>query len=108
MEDGVRLEYPDFMLHIEVDREEDGRFIAEVVELPGVLAYGATTDSAVNLAAKLALQVMADRMQHGEAALPSVDDLRRPLSKFPMPANTTQKVSRPSAAVLRSGSAPLS
>jgi len=74
MEDGVRLEYPDFMLHIEVDREEDGRFIAEVVELPGVLAYGATTDSAVNLAAKLALQVMADRMQHGEAALPSVDD----------------------------------
>jgi predicted RNase H-like HicB family nuclease len=54
------------MLHIEIDRETDGRFIAEVVELPGVLAYGTTAESAVNQVAGLALQVLADRAAHGE------------------------------------------
>lgn len=54
------------MLRIEIDREADGRFIAEVIELPGVMAYGATPESAVNQVAGLALQVLAERVEHGE------------------------------------------
>ena len=61
------------MLHIEVDRETDGRFIAEVVELPGVLAYGATADAAINQVAALTLQVIADRIEHGERPFPEGD-----------------------------------
>ena len=53
-------------LMIEIDREEDGRWIAEVQELPGVLAYGETRDEAVNRATTLALRVMADRIEYGE------------------------------------------
>jgi predicted RNase H-like HicB family nuclease len=64
------------MLHIEVDREKDGRFIAEVIEFPGVLAYGTTADHAVTKAMGLALQVLADRVQHHEAALSSDDDAK--------------------------------
>jgi predicted RNase H-like HicB family nuclease len=63
------------MLHIEVDREDDGRFIAEVVELPGVLAYGPTSELAVAKAAGLALQVIADRVENGERVFPEGDPL---------------------------------
>ena len=55
-------------LSVEVDREEDGRYIAEVPDLPGVLAYGATEREAVARAQALALRVLADRLEHGEAA----------------------------------------
>ena len=58
------------MLHIELDREEGGRYIAEVVELPGVLAYGDTADAAANHAARLALSVIANRIEHGEPPFP--------------------------------------
>jgi predicted RNase H-like HicB family nuclease len=51
---------------IEVEREEDGRWIAFVVELRGVHAYGATPDDAVAAAQALALQVLADELAHGE------------------------------------------
>ena len=51
---------------IEVDREEDGRWIAEVMELPGVLAYGATSDEAVMKVRVLSLRVLVDRLEHGE------------------------------------------
>jgi predicted RNase H-like HicB family nuclease len=50
---------------IETEQEDDGRWIAEVVDLPGVLAYGATREEAV--AHAQALRVFADRLDHGEA-----------------------------------------
>jgi predicted RNase H-like HicB family nuclease len=48
------------------EREEDGRWIAEVPELSGVLAYGATADEAARKAEALALRVLAERLQFGE------------------------------------------
>lgn len=54
------------MLKIEVEREDDGRWIAEVVEMPGVMAYGATRQEAVGRAQALSLRVLADRLEHGE------------------------------------------
>jgi predicted RNase H-like HicB family nuclease len=53
---------------VEYEREEDGRWLAEVVEMPGVLAYGSTSDKAIAKAQALALRVLADRLEHGEAA----------------------------------------
>ncbi|MGH7066324.1 MAG: type II toxin-antitoxin system HicB family antitoxin [Acetobacteraceae bacterium] len=55
------------MLTIEVEREEDGRWIAEVPALPGVMAYGATAAEAKNGATALALRVLAERIERGEA-----------------------------------------
>ena len=52
---------------VEVDQEQDGRWIAEVVELPGVMAYGSTPDEARARVQALALRVVADRLEHGEA-----------------------------------------
>ena len=52
------------MLRVEVDREDDGRWIAEVVELPGVIAYGQSRDEAVERAKALSLRVLADRLEH--------------------------------------------
>ncbi len=54
------------MLRIESEREEDGRWIAEVPALPGVLAYGATEAEACARAKVLALRVIADRLENGE------------------------------------------
>ena len=54
------------ILSIELDREEDGRWIAEAVELPGVMCYGATREEAISNTEKLAIEVIADRIQHGE------------------------------------------
>ena len=54
------------MLKIEVEREEDGRWIAEVPALPGVLAYGNTEAEARTRAISLALRVIADRIDNGE------------------------------------------
>lgn len=55
------------MYAIEVEQEEDGRWIAEVPELPGVMAYGQTREEAVRRAQSLSLHVLADRMEHGES-----------------------------------------
>ena len=52
--------------NIEYEREEDGRWLAEVNELPGVLAYGKTSDEAMVKAEVLALRVLAERLDHGE------------------------------------------
>ncbi len=52
---------------VEIEREEDGRWIAEVPDLPGVLAYGATSVEAKARAQALALRVLAERLEHGEA-----------------------------------------
>jgi predicted RNase H-like HicB family nuclease len=54
-------------LTIETEREEDGRWIAEVPELAGVVAYGKTRDEAIARAEALALRVLADRLEHAEA-----------------------------------------
>ncbi len=51
---------------IEIEKEEDGRWIAEVVGLAGVLAYGKTQDEARAKVQALALRVIADRLEHGE------------------------------------------
>jgi predicted RNase H-like HicB family nuclease len=51
---------------VEVEREEDGRWIAEVASLPGVIAYGKTQQEALAAAEALALRVVADRLEHGE------------------------------------------
>lgn len=51
---------------IELDREADGRWIAEVPALPGVIVYGSTRSEAVAKAKALALPVIADRIEHGE------------------------------------------
>ncbi len=55
-------------MKIETEREEDGRWIAEVVELSGSMAYGKTREEAVARAKALALRVIADRLDHGEEA----------------------------------------
>jgi predicted RNase H-like HicB family nuclease len=52
---------------VEIDREEDGRWLAEVMGLNGVLAYGETREIAVRKAQALALRVLADRLEHGES-----------------------------------------
>jgi len=55
---------------IEYEQEEDGRWLAEVLELPGVLAYGRSPEEAMAKVQALALRVLADRLEHREA-LPS-------------------------------------
>lgn len=52
---------------LECEREEDGRWLAEVPQLPGVLAYGDTADEAMAKAEILALRVLAERLEHGES-----------------------------------------
>lgn len=54
-------------LTIETEQETDGRWIAEVMEIPEALVYGATTDEAVAQVQALALRVVAERLEHGEA-----------------------------------------
>lgn len=54
------------MLTIEIERETDGRWLAEIPALPGVLAYGASRAEARTKATALALRVIADRIEHGE------------------------------------------
>jgi predicted RNase H-like HicB family nuclease len=51
---------------VDVEREEDGRWISEVADLPGVLAYGSSREEAVAKAKALAFRVLADRIEHGE------------------------------------------
>ncbi|MGA8794778.1 type II toxin-antitoxin system HicB family antitoxin [Candidatus Binatus sp.] len=53
-------------LRVEFDRETDGRWIAEIPELPGVLAYGGTRAEALAAVEALALRVIADRIENGE------------------------------------------
>jgi predicted RNase H-like HicB family nuclease len=55
-------------LTLECEREEDGRWLAEVVALPGALAYGTSANEAMAKAQVLALRVLAERLEHGEAS----------------------------------------
>ena len=61
-------------LKIEIEREDDGRYLAEAPELPGVLAYGQSRHEAVLRVQVLALRVIADRLEHNESA-PDLPDL---------------------------------
>jgi len=58
---------------VETEREQDGRWLAEVPELPGVLAYGASESEAQAKVQALALRVVADRLEHGEAGPELID-----------------------------------
>jgi len=53
-------------MKIEIEREDDGRWIAEITELPGVMAYGNKRNEAISKTQVLALRVLADRLDHGE------------------------------------------
>jgi predicted RNase H-like HicB family nuclease len=53
-------------LSIELDRKDDSRWIAEALELPGVMSYGATREEAIRNTERLAIDVIADRIRHGE------------------------------------------
>ena len=55
------------IFRIEIEQEEDGRWIAEIAELPGVMAYGSTPNEAKVKVQALALRVLAERLEHGEA-----------------------------------------
>jgi len=61
-------------MRVELEQEEDGRWVADVVDLPGVLAYGATRNEALAKAEALALRVIADRLEQGERA-PELNNL---------------------------------
>jgi predicted RNase H-like HicB family nuclease len=61
-------------LTIEVEQEDDGRWLAEVPEIPGVLAYGQTREEAVERVQAHSLRVLADRLDHGES-VPQVREL---------------------------------
>lgn len=54
--------------NIQFEQEADGRWIAEINDLPGVLAYGATKNEALAKAEALALRVVAEKIEHGEAS----------------------------------------
>jgi predicted RNase H-like HicB family nuclease len=61
------------ILRVETVQEEDGRWMAEVLELPGVMAYGNSREEALAKAQALALRVVADRLEHGEAQAELLD-----------------------------------
>jgi len=59
---------------VETEREENGRWIAEIRDLPGVLSYGNTREEAIAKVKTLALRVMADRLEYGEE-IPELSDV---------------------------------
>ena len=54
-------------LRIETEQEDDGRWIAEIPDLPGVMVYGVSRDEAVSRVKALALRALADRLENGES-----------------------------------------
>jgi predicted RNase H-like HicB family nuclease len=61
-------------MRVELEQEEDGRWLAEVPDLPGVMAYGPSRAEAVSRVQALALRVLADRLEHGEE-IPELTEL---------------------------------
>jgi predicted RNase H-like HicB family nuclease len=61
-------------LAVETEQETNGRWIAEIPQIPGVLVYGSTCEEAISRAQALALRVLADRLEHGEMA-PELDEV---------------------------------
>jgi predicted RNase H-like HicB family nuclease len=66
-------------MKIEIEREDDGRWIAEVPDLPGVMVYGKTRQEAIAKVEALALRVLADRLEHGE----EIPELREVFAVLP-------------------------
>ncbi len=62
-------------LAIELEQETDGRWIAEVEDLPGVMVYGETREEAIRKVKTLALRVVADRLENGESLPHQVESL---------------------------------
>lgn len=62
-------------LAIEIEQEDDGRWIAEIDELNGVLVYGETREEAITKVKTLALRVIADRLENGESLPQQVESL---------------------------------
>ena len=60
-------------MRIAIEKEKDGRWIAEIPDLPGVMMYGQTRKEAIAKVDALALRVMADRLEHGES-IPELTD----------------------------------
>lgn len=54
------------LITVELDREEDGRWIAEAVDFPGAMVYGPTQEAAIKRVQALALRCIADRLDNGE------------------------------------------
>lgn len=55
------------VFHVEVEQEPDGRWLGEVVGLPGVMAYGRSRAETVTKVQALSFRVLAERLEHGEA-----------------------------------------
>lgn len=81
---------------VEYEREDDGRWLAEVIELACVLVYGGTENEAIAKAQALALRVLADRLEHGEDKLSSL--VFRSQRHEPMVVSESQACSRRAAA----------
>ena len=62
----IRHKPSNTIFHVEIDREEDGRWLAEITDLPGVMAYGDSKDDAIRHVYILALRVLADKIDHDE------------------------------------------
>ncbi|MGA7219213.1 MAG: type II toxin-antitoxin system HicB family antitoxin [Candidatus Sulfotelmatobacter sp.] len=62
---------------IEIERETDGRWIAEISQVPGALAYGVSKEEAVNKAYAIALRSIADDVEHSDGAPPNSISLER-------------------------------
>lgn len=60
---------------VEFEREDDGRWIADVTALPGVMAYGTTKEEALLKCKALALRVIADRLEQNESTVTALDQL---------------------------------
>jgi predicted RNase H-like HicB family nuclease len=79
---GVDLGDAGQTVHIEIEREDDGRFLASVPDLPGVMAYGKTEELAVRKVKAIALQVLADMLECGDEVPERVELLFRPLPQL--------------------------
>ncbi|MCW5982825.1 MAG: type II toxin-antitoxin system HicB family antitoxin [Bryobacteraceae bacterium] len=71
-------------IRVEIDRESDGRILASVPDLPGVMAYGVSEEEAIRKVKSIALQVLADMIESGE-------DVPRPPNGFRSPPTKTGK-----------------
>jgi predicted RNase H-like HicB family nuclease len=60
--------FPAMTFCVEIDQETDGRWIAEIPQIPGAMAYGSTRQEAILRAEALALRVLAERIEHGETS----------------------------------------
>jgi len=68
-----QIAWLDLLLHKALEREDNGRWIAEALEIPGVMCYGTTREEAIGNTERLAIEVIADRIAHGEMPASSLN-----------------------------------